>query len=357
MISPTNTCGGAERIFAQLANYFVSQSIEVVYVCFDSKSSFYKLEKNVVLKKMNLEFKSKVFFFKLMEAPIVEVKRFLYIRKLMKVFKPDLTIPFLEVAELLTIPNCLMQKIPFCVSIRNDYGRYRRYMKILARLTYRKAKVVVCQTKEIEHSLLKSVKCKTAVIPNPIDETTYAQEPFKGERRKVIINVGRLTAQKNQKLLISAFKNVVREYPDYELHIYGKGELLSTLQKYVNNQKLHNYVSFKNIEFNVLLNNRDVSLFVMSSDYEGFPNALVEAMANGIPVISTDFKSCAARELLDGGLCGGVVPIGDKDRLEKEIMYALSHPDVVAKKAEKGLYVRKELNSKKICKKWLQVLV
>lgn len=356
IIGPTNGCGGAERVFTQLANYFVSQNVDVVYACFGSNSSFYKLDKNVVLKGMNLEFKSKVMFAKLFESPIVEFKRFLYIRKLIKTFKPDVTIPYLEVAELLTIPNCILQNVPFCVSVRNDYGKYRYYMKILARLTYHKAKVIVCQTKETERALLKSVKCRTVVIPNPIDETAYAQEPFKGERRKVVMNVGRLTAQKNQKLLISAFKKVVREYPDYELHIYGKGKLLPTLQKYVKKLNLQSNVFFKGVETDVLLNNRDVALFVMSSDFEGFPNALVEAMANGIPVISTDFESGAARELLNGGKGGGLVPVGDKDLLEREIIYALSHPDIVAKKAEESLFVRKDLNPKKICREWLQVL-
>lgn len=356
MIIPTNTSGGAERVFAQLANYFVAQGIEVVYANFDSSSSFYDLDDKVCSQKMNLEFKGTTKFFKLIEAPFVEIKRFLYIRKLIRTFKPDMVIPFLEIAELLAIPNCILQKVPFCVSVRNDFNQYFRYMKILAKLTYRKAKIVVCQTDCMKKTLLKTVNCNAIVIPNPIDESTYAAELFEGNRRKVIINVGRLTAQKNQRLLISAFKDVAKKYPDYELHIYGKGELLPNLQQYVSNLNLQNHVFFKGVEANVLLKNRDVALFVMSSDFEGFPNTLVEAMANGIPVISTDFETKAARELLDGGNGGGLVAVGDKNALAQEIIYALTHPDIVAEKAKRSLFVRNELNSKKICEKWLQEL-
>lgn len=354
MIIPTNTPGGAERVFAQLANYFVAQGIEIVYVNFDSSSSFYDLDDKVCSKKMNLEFKGTTKLSKLIEAPIIEMKRFLYIRKLIKTFKPDIVIPFLEVAELLTIPNCLLQKVPFCVSVRNDFNQYFRYMKILAKLTYRKAKIVVCQTECMKKTLLKAVKCNAIVIPNPIDESTYAREPFEGIRRKVIINVGRLTAQKNQKLLIAAFGNVVKKYTDYELHIFGKGELLSELQDYVNSLGLHSKVLFKGVEPNVLLNNRDAALFVMSSDFEGFPNTLVEAMANGIPVISTDFDTNAAKELLDDGNGGGLVPVGNMDSLEKEIIYVLDNPDIAARRVRKSLYVREYLNSKRICNQWLQ---
>lgn len=352
MVIPTNTSGGAERIFALLANYFVAQNIDVVYVNFDSSTSFYRLDERVLLKKMNLEFKGRTKLSKLLTAPFIEFKRFIYIRKLIKSFKPDLVIPFLEMAELLTIPNCLLQKVPFCVSVRNDFNQYFRYMKILARLTYRRAKVVVCQTESMKQTLLKSVKCNALVIPNPIDDSTYAPDPFVGNRRKVIINVGRLTAQKNQKLLISAFERVSKKYPDYELHIFGKGELLLELQDYVQSINLQDRVIFKGVEPNVLLKNRDVALFVMSSDFEGFPNTLVEAMANGIPSISTDFETRAARELLDEGRGGGLVPVGNKDLLEQEIIYALDNPAIVAKKAEKSLYVKDYLNSNKICERW-----
>lgn len=355
MVIPTNTAGGAERVLVQLADKFVEKNIEVMFVNFDSTSNFYSINKKVKYIKLNLPFKAKKKLIKILEAPYVEVKRYIKIRRIIREFNPDIVIPFLEMAEILTIPNCVSLNIPFCVSIRNDYSKYFNYMKIFSKLFYKKASLVVCQTEEVKRSITNIIKCNATVIPNPLDETTYCNE-ISTDKRNIIINVGRLTSQKNQTLLIKAFSKVANEIDDIELYIYGKGILKNQLQLLIDELGLSDKVFLKGTIINAIKENNDAKLFVMSSDYEGFPNTLVEAMANGIPVISTDFNTGAARELLKYGECGWLTEVGDIDKLALVIKEAILNEDIANKKAINGLYVREMLDANKIANEWLTKL-
>lgn len=353
MIIPSNTSGGAERVMIQLVNYFSENGIETKFLNFDRDSNFYPINENVEYNKLKLTFNSKKKLGKIIEAPLLELRRFVKIRKIIKEFSPDLVIPFLEMAEILTIPNCISLRVPFCVSIRNDYEKYPNYMKIFIKKYYPKAKLVVCQTEQVEQSLLESVSCKTTVIFNPLDPESYKSHTFIGTRRNVIINVGRLVSQKNQALLIKAYSKVANEFPNFELHIFGEGDLKVELEQLIKDLGLENKVYLKGTVSNVISHNYDVSLFVMSSDYEGFPNTLVEAMANGIPVISTNFNTGAAKYLFKDETCGYLVNVNDIEDMADKLKSVLKNYDEALIKSKKALYVKELLDKSNICDEWL----
>ena len=162
----------------------------------------------------------------------------------------------------------------------------------------------------------------TIVIPNPIDNNILP-EPYTGERRKVIVGVGRLMKQKNFANLIKAFSMLDSQFNEYTLEIYGEGSLHQELDDLINRLNLSHRVKLMGAKQNVLQLIKDASLFVMSSDYEGYPNALAEAMAIGLPVICTDFYSGTARELI-GEKNGLLVPVGDSKAMAKAIERLLS---------------------------------
>jgi glycosyltransferase involved in cell wall biosynthesis len=136
-----------------------------------------------------------------------------------------------------------------------------------------------------------------AIIPNPINPE-FNVKPFSGKRRKIITSVGRLSEQKNQHVLIEAFSRIEKDFPDYELVIYGEGNLRETLENQIKTLKLENKVKLPGVKKNIKNEIYDCSLFVLPSLYEGMPNALMEAMALGLPVISTDCPCGGPRFLI-----------------------------------------------------------
>jgi len=168
-------------------------------------------------------------------------------------------------------------------------------------------------------------KSKFNVIHNPID-ITIQSDAAKGNLRGYfrIINVGSLKRQKNQALLIKAFAKLL-EHIDAELVIVGEGELRGELEKLIVDLNLQHCVTLTGFKKDVAAEYIQSDLFVLSSDYEGFGNVIVEAMSAGVAVVSTDCQS-GPREILAEGEYGKLVPVGDADALAKAMLESLQQP-------------------------------
>ena len=127
---------------------------------------------------------------------------------------------------------------------------------------------------------------KAVIIPNPIDASI--PQRYEGERAKKIVTVGRLHSQKNQALLLEAFSDFRAARTDYTLHIYGEGELEEKLKAYAVELGLGDSVVWHGFSARVKEEIADSRMFVLSSDFEGISNSMLEALAMGIPTISTD---------------------------------------------------------------------
>ena len=123
------------------------------------------------------------------------------------------------------------------------------------------------------------------------------------------MTVGRLKRQKNQESLIKAFAAFNNEHPGHTLHIFGKGELENELRQLVSELSLERSVFFEGFVTNVHEAIRDAEMFVLSSNYEGMPNALLEAMMMGLPCVTTSYEG--VEELLGDSGCCLIVPVGD----------------------------------------------
>ncbi len=173
----------------------------------------------------------------------------------------------------------------------------------------------VFQTEEQREWYGKSIgQATTALIPNAVNEKGDVT-PAHIIRTKTIVSAGRLSRAKNHALLIKAFATISDRYPDYRLVIYGDGPLRQQLEALVEDLGMADKVSLPGYTTFVREKMEQASLFVLTSDWEGMPNALIEAMALGVPCISTDCKGGGARFLINDGINGLLTPVGDMEAL------------------------------------------
>jgi glycosyltransferase involved in cell wall biosynthesis len=196
----------------------------------------------------------------------------------------------------------------------------------------------------MKENLLKNIKIdldKIEMIYNPID-LSYIRKKTKEEvpeylfkKRPVLIACGRLTKEKGFSYLIRAFKDIKKSFPEAKLLILGEGELEEYLKKLSFSLGLKESVYFLGFQKNPFKYIARADIFIFSSLYEGLPSALIEAMACGVPIVSTDCTS-GPKEILDNGKVGSLVRVGDSKDLASETIYLLKDDNkrkVYSKKA------------------------
>ena len=249
-------------------------------------------------------------------------KRLSRFRKALKERKPDLVISFLPVVQVYVALASIGLRIPRVETVRNNPWRGELLKTKFEKLwlwCFKSCQALILQSEDQKPFFSKAVQKKSVVIPNPIN--AFYVENGKTEYNAAshkIVAAGRLAKQKNYKMMIDAVKFVSEEYGDVSLKIYGIGELEEKLNAYIREQGLEDVVRLmgrSNELYNVY---KDVDLYVMSSDYEGMPNALAEAMAIGLPCISTDCKT-GPRDLINDGENGYLVPCDDAEALAQKI--------------------------------------
>ena len=225
-------------------------------------------------------------------------------------------------------------------------------IRIRDRIT-RRCSAAVFQTQE-ERDYYTWLKCPTAVIPNPVKEDLPA--PFTGERRHEIVNFCRLNKQKNIPLLIGAFEKLLREYPDYTLRIYGRGDEKDNLVALTREKGLEDSVFFEDFASDVHDRIRDAAMYVCSSDFEGLSNSMLEAMAIGMPCVCTDCEGGGARMMIRHGENGLLTPIGDEQALYEAMKKLAEDPGLAARLGSEAAKVRRELSIEQIAERWESII-
>ena len=257
--------GGAERVISILSNEYAKRGYQTDIVVLLSNEVGYELDSKTRLIDFSGETKSRW-------------KRLPYwlksIRAYVKENKPDVIVSFAARINVLVMSACIGLKIKIVLSERNDPrcdGR-SKIVDFITKIQYKKASSVVFQTNRAK-SYFPKLK-NSVIIPNPITVSCVAENTNPNK----LVNVGRLTAQKNQKMLIEAFSKIEKENPNAFLEIYGAGELENDLRRQITETGLEEKVFLMGNISNVHEKIADAAGFCLSSDYEGLSNALLEAM-------------------------------------------------------------------------------
>lgn len=302
------SAGGAERVMSILANYWAEKGWEIVLLTFDDGSvpPFFPLDPRVCHRPLALLQDSAT----PMAAITNNLSRLVALRRAIRRENPAAVISFLDTVNILTLLATLGLSIPVIVSerIHTERHRIKPIWRFLRRWVYPRAARVVLLTERALDCFPAAVRARCRVIPNPVLPVpgggVQEIEPPSG---KLVVAMGRLDRQKGFDLLLEAFARLVPRFPDWSLVILGEGELRPALEDLRARLGLAGKVFLPGSvrEPRTILRRSD--LFVLSSRFEGFPNALCEAMAAGLPVVAADCPT-GPREIIRNGIDGILVP-------------------------------------------------
>lgn len=342
--------GGAEKMMAWVANQMCARGMDVTFLTYrDSNANYQKLNEKVKRHHIQLESKG---------GGIIDFIR--TSRRLHKYINQehfDVAIAFLSPSQIRLVQACKGTKTKVLLShradpyLKNPLTGIRRLVSGLMGRLFLQADAYVFQTKKAQAYYPSFIQKRSVVIPNPI-------QPFKRteERKpdKRIVNVSRLeVVQKRQDLIIDAFNKISGKYPEYTLEFYGNGPDEQFLRKKAEG---NGRIFFKGVTTNVVESIQNAAFFVLASDYEGIPNALLEAMSMGVPCVSTDCSPGGASLLIDNKEKGLIVECGDVDGLAAAMEYMITHPAYAEEAAKKALDVNERFSEIEISNKWYEFI-
>lgn len=340
--------GGAERVFINLAEYFSEQGYQVVMVTQYRKEDEYELPEGIerVISDITPQETSK--------SRIINFLR--RIRKLHRIWKMqqiDLVLSCAGKNNFMTIVTTMFTKTKPVVSVVGEAGEEypNTLMKMLANLLFPLAAGVILQTERSRSFFSKRVGKTAVILPNSLNPN-FLRERYEGERDKRIVSVGRLDENKNHEMMIRVFVKLMEKYPDYTLTIYGEGELHTKLRDIVGSLQAKERVFLPGTIPDVAEKIEKASLFLLTSYSEGVSNALIEAMALGLPVIATDVPSGGTVELIEHGQNGWIIPTGDEKALMEAIDTILSDAALANRLGTQAHKIQERLAPDKVNRQW-----
>lgn len=337
--------GGAQRQMLMLANELANRNNEVHLFLIAGNDIRYELSDKVIAHDLTEADKEGI-------HPIIG--RYKAIKRMYKKITPEVTIHYNLQSVYLSamMKKSITGKIIY--SERGDPGdiEYTGLLGLVRRIVLPRIDGFVFQTEVARNYFRESVRKKSTIIHNSVAiNCSYDLSP-NIEREKRIVGVGRLHEQKNFSLLIKAFAHIADQLPDYILEIYGEGGLRAELQKLIDANNLHDKVFLKGARKDIHDCIYNAALFVLSSDYEGMPNTLIEAMALGLPCISTDWRPGAVGELIEDGKNGLVTPFNQVEDMALKMQYMLNNSGEAERMGKNASKILETHTHKSVFDKW-----
>lgn len=342
---PTLTAGGAERVVSELLHEWVSyEGVEVTLILFNALPIFYDVPVNVNLLDLKFDSKKKGL------GKLFELIRLAFtFRHKIKRLKPDVLLSFMNKYNIFAIISLCYTNIKVVVSERDSpTEKFSRFRLILRDFCYKKANGLICQTSTYERYIKKRIPfLRTEVIANPvrfISDTDVKKE-------NVILNVGRLEEKKGHRYLIDAVSMIKQDLLGWKVVIAGGGILQQKLKKRIYDNEIENIIELKGEVENVDELYLRSKIFAFTSLYEGFPNALAEAMVSGMACVSFDCPT-GPSEIIEHNVNGELIELGNAKILAQRLKALVEDKELIRKYSNNSKLVIDKLNTKKITRQY-----
>ena len=297
--------GGAEKSLIMLANALAGKGYDVSLLAMQHGEIAYAIDPRVIIHYVP-DKKSNIYVQRLARVANIIGK--------LKELKPDIVICFGMLVGIIA-PKLLRIKTIFSERGNPGSDSNSGIVGLVRSLSFPFVDGFVFQVNGAKEFFSTRIQKKSTVIPNPV-YMNYTDYAIPKEREKIIVNVGRIHSQKNQRMLITAFAKLPKRFSEFKLRIYGQDAgLRQELTEYAEVLGVGDRVEFMGTSSRLWDEIVFSRLFVLSSDYEGMPNSLMEAMALGVPCISTDCPPGGPSALIKSGVNGLLCPVGDSDKL------------------------------------------
>lgn len=349
--------GGAEHVAVNLAEHFCAQGYEVLFVT-----------SRILPEEYELSFanKRRILEDEIAHAPFGRIgripARIAGLKKIWREEKPDVILSFIGKLNLYVMVSVGRSEIPVFLSVRSDPAREYPgvFQKWLAGKLFARAGGVFFQTDMAMQFFGDSVRCHSEVLPNLLDES-FLKPRYEGERDHEIVMVGRLDANKNHAMVFRAFAALHQDFPEYRLVIYGTGypdgsDTKPALLQLAEELGIRSSVIFKGMQTEIRSKIERARIFVLASGYEGMPNALLEAMASGLCVISTDCPCGGPATVIRDHENGILIPVGDEQALVHALHEVMADPALAERLGMAAVGIADALSPDKVCAKWQRAI-
>ena len=327
LVIPSLRGGGAERVMATMANFWARRGWPVTLLTFDDgrEPPFYALDPAVTRHPLGLAQKSG----SSVQGVANNLRRAWILRRAVAASRPDVVVSFMDQTNVLVLLATRALRLPVVVAEHSDPAQQRLSWswEKLRRLIYPQADAIVMLSDAAKSYFPPHIQERVRVVPNPVvvDRVVAGRPSDPPPVGPTLIAVGRLSQEKGFDLLLEAFALVAPSHPAWRLTIWGEGTLRGDLERLRDDLGLRERVALPGATGEIHQRMEEADLFVLSSRYEGFPMALCEAMALGLPVVSFDCPS-GPRQIVRPGVDGLLVPAADVGALAESLDLLMGDP-------------------------------